>query len=105
MSGVSYAPFQHIRFTLYKLEQDIIFEVTRCEKSKRFFNALYALLDASFVKNNQYRQTAERFIAGGASVLQLRMKNARAGEILPIARDIAALCQEKDVLFIINVFS
>jgi len=95
-------PFQRIRFNLYSIEKDIVSFVSRDAKKKYFKSSLYAILDSSFVINNAYLETAKRFIDGGASVIQLRMKKHPTRTILSTAKEISSLCREKDVLFIVN---
>jgi thiamine-phosphate pyrophosphorylase len=45
---------------------------------------------------------ARAVLNGGAKVLQLRAKGQDKGDILPLAIDLAALCNSYDVPFIIN---
>ncbi len=95
-------PFQALRFTLYSLEKDICLPLLRAEKINKFENSLYAILDSAFVKNNEYAKTAARLIKGGASIIQLRMKDSSMKVILREARSVAAACREKGVIFIVN---
>ncbi len=95
-------PFQGIRFSLYSLEKEICLPLLRFEKEKFFENSLYAILDSSFVEDNKYIETASRLITGGASIIQLRMKDSDLKEILSRAREVSSFCKEKNVLFIVN---
>jgi thiamine-phosphate pyrophosphorylase len=95
-------PFQKIRFSLYTLEKDMIQILLREDKRKRFNSSLYAILDSSFVQNDEYLKTALKLIDGGASIIQLRMKNFPMGKILETAGNISSVCKEKGVLFIVN---
>jgi thiamine-phosphate pyrophosphorylase len=45
---------------------------------------------------------ARALIAGGARVLQLRMKGADAAAVLAVVDELRPLCRQKDVLFIVN---
>lgn len=45
---------------------------------------------------------ARALIAGGARVLQLRMKGADAAALLAVVDELRPLCRERDVLFIVN---
>jgi len=101
-NGGQSSSFQEIRFNLYNLEKEIMPGLMKKEKLSAFENSLYSLLDSSFVKNNDYIGTALRLIEGGASVIQLRMKNFPPKEVLSAAGDVADLCREKKVIFIIN---
>jgi thiamine-phosphate pyrophosphorylase len=100
--GENRNPFQEIRFTIYTLEKDICLPLLRAEKMNKFENALYAILDSAFVKNNHYAKTAERMIKGGVSILQLRMKDASTKDILSAARDVTKICRDNGVIFIVN---
>ncbi|MFH0976025.1 MAG: thiamine phosphate synthase [Spirochaetota bacterium] len=95
-------PFQKIRFSLYSIEKELISCLIRNGKHKKFKNSLYAILDSSFVKNEEYLNAAQRLIKGGASIIQLRMKNHSQGKILEVAKEISGLCKENNVLLIIN---
>lgn len=97
-------PFQEIRFSLYSLEKKI-FPVLERARSRAMMRSLYAILDSSFVWDNMYLQTARRLIDGGASVIQLRMKQSSKKAVLAAARDTASLCRERGVLFIVNDFA
>jgi thiamine-phosphate diphosphorylase len=46
--------------------------------------------------------TARAALEGGARLIQLRDKQKDAGELLPVAREIAGLCAEAGALFIVN---
>ncbi|HEX2571419.1 MAG TPA: thiamine phosphate synthase [Polyangia bacterium] len=45
---------------------------------------------------------ARALIAGGARVLQLRMKGADAAAVLAVVDELRPLCRQKDLLFIVN---
>lgn len=95
-------PFQKLRFDLYNLEKNAFFINARTEKTKRFANSLYAILDSSFVHDNDYVNTAQRFIKGGAAIIQLRMKTAKMRDMLNTAKNVSALCRKHGVIFIVN---
>ncbi len=95
-------PFQNIRFSLYSIEKEMIPLLLRKDKLKKFVSSLYAILDSSFVNNDEYNGTAQRLINGGASIIQLRMKNLPMRKVLETAKTVSDLCMEKDVLFIVN---
>jgi thiamine-phosphate pyrophosphorylase len=99
-AGVS-AGFQALRFRLYALEQDALFALGRGDIMSRFTNALYAICDPSFAGKDLVK-AALGLADGGASIIQLRMKEFPAGEILPVAKEMAALCRERNIVFIVN---
>ncbi|MGH7369988.1 MAG: thiamine phosphate synthase, partial [Candidatus Methylomirabilaceae bacterium] len=47
-------------------------------------------------------ELARQAIDGGASMIQLRDKTAGPRQLLPHAREIATLCRERDVRFLVN---
>jgi thiamine-phosphate pyrophosphorylase len=94
--------FQKIRFSLYSLEKDMISVLLREDKRKNFSSSLYAILDSSFVRKEDYLKTAKRLISGGASIIQLRLKNIPMGKVLETAKIVSRVCKESGVLFIVN---
>jgi thiamine-phosphate pyrophosphorylase len=95
------APFQSLRFSLYSVEQDALFALRRGDIMARFENSLYAICDPSFAGKDLI--SAARSLAdGGASIIQLRMKDAPARDILSVAKELAALCRERGIIFIVN---
>jgi thiamine-phosphate pyrophosphorylase len=44
----------------------------------------------------------EPALRGGVDMVQLRIKDARDNELVPLARELRALCAEHDALFIVN---
>ena len=63
---------------------------------------LYAILDLGYVEAKQAGAVAEKVIAGGADVVQLRAKNRGASEISQIARDLIEIARNSRVPLIIN---
>lgn len=101
LAGVESASFQSLRFSLYALEQDVLFALRRGEVMARFEKSLYAICDPSFAGKDLI--SAARSLAdGGASIIQLRMKGAPAREVLPVAREMASLCRGRGMVFIVN---
>ncbi len=94
--------FQEIRFSLYEIEKQVMSEYCRKFKIATMYDALYAILDSQFVLQNNYAAAAQELIAGGAKIIQLRMKYANKGEILSVAHSLSALCEKNSVLFIVN---
>ena len=95
-------PFQKIRFSLYEIERDGAPLIKRREKMDRLNRSLYAIIDSSYVRRDNFDDAVAKMIRGGASVIQLRMKASGKEEILTAARDIATLCREGKTLFIVN---
>lgn len=76
--------------------------VTVRPKGLRDFRGLYVITDADLHPDRGHLSLARAALAGGASVIQLRDKRRDAGVLLPIAREMNALCQEAGALFIVN---
>lgn len=95
------AGFQALRFRLYSMEQEALFALGKGGIMKRFANALYAICDPAFAGRDLVK-AARGLADGGTSIIQLRMKEAPAGEILSVAKEMAALCRERDIVFIVN---
>jgi thiamine-phosphate pyrophosphorylase len=95
------ARFEQTRFTLYKLERDLISRITRRDKIERMAG-LYVILDRQFLAGRDELDTAGQIIQGGARVIQLRDKQSEKRELLLIAQRLKELCSQANVLFIIN---
>jgi thiamine-phosphate pyrophosphorylase len=63
---------------------------------------LYGILDLSYVARRDAKAMAERMIEGGVQVLQLRAKALGTGEIIELGTELAPLCRDAAVPFIIN---
>ena len=63
---------------------------------------LYVIIDPEVTGGREPLEIARAAVRGGAKMLQLRDKLRDKGEILPLARDLQALCQANDVLLIVN---
>lgn len=97
------AAFQKVRFSLYDLEKDVVLAVERNNRLSHLDGgALYAILDSSFVKDENYSEICRHLIKGGASAVQLRMKGHESSQFLAVAQEISRLCREHNVLFIVN---
>ncbi|MBN1496618.1 MAG: thiamine phosphate synthase [Spirochaetes bacterium] len=101
LAGAGGNAFQEIRFDLYALERECLSALLRRNAAVRMQGALYALLDSAYVPAGGFAGAAANMIRGGASVIQLRMKASHTKEILKVAREIAELCRQEHVLFII----
>ncbi len=63
---------------------------------------LYVIVDPEATKGRPVLQVAEAVLRGGASMLQLRDKKGDKGDVLPLARQLRALCEQAGALFIMN---
>jgi thiamine-phosphate pyrophosphorylase len=61
---------------------------------------LYAIVDAS--SPQPPLELVQAFLAGGAKVLQLRLKNAGAGKLLELARAAVSLCRPAGAILLVN---
>ena len=63
---------------------------------------LYVIIDPEVTGGREPLEIAQASVRGGAKMLQLRDKLRDKGEILPLARDLQALCEANGVLLIVN---
>lgn len=63
---------------------------------------LYGILDLGYCEANKAVETTRAMLAGGIQILQLRAKNLAPAEILPLAQNLAPLCREAGVPFLLN---
>ena len=63
---------------------------------------LYVIVDPEATSGRPVRDVAEAALRGGAGVLRLRDKKGDKGEVLPVALDLKAMCEEHGALFIMN---
>ena len=63
---------------------------------------VYVITDARHPRGRSHREIAEAAIRGGATAVQLRMKEEPARVILDVARAIVPLCRAAGVAFIMN---
>jgi thiamine-phosphate pyrophosphorylase len=93
--------FKQARFELYTLEQILIFRLTRQDTIKKV-KGLYAVIDTQILGNRDPLEVAVQIIQAGVKIIQLRAKTTPKNRLLPLARDLQALCRMQDVLFILN---
>jgi thiamine-phosphate pyrophosphorylase len=63
---------------------------------------LYGILDTGYVATDRMAAMTRSLIAGGIDILQLRAKRETPETILCMAREIAPLCREAGIPFILN---
>ena len=73
----------------------------RAETAARV-RGLYVIVDPEATRGRPVLEVAEAVLEGGASLVQLRDKAGDAGEVLPTALAIRALCESRGALFIVN---
>jgi thiamine-phosphate pyrophosphorylase len=95
------ASFEQMRFALYTLERDLISRLSRGDKRARI-SGLYVILDRQFLAGREELDVAVQIIEGGARVIQLRDKQSKRAQLLPVAQKLKELCSQAGVLFIMN---
>ncbi len=63
---------------------------------------LYVITSSWFVPGRDHRDVTLAAIEGGATAVQLRAPELSPRELLPLATELAQLCREAGVLFIVN---
>jgi thiamine-phosphate pyrophosphorylase len=63
---------------------------------------LYAIVDTGYVARDSIAAITVDLVTGGADIIQLRAKGSSPCEILAMAREIAPICREAGVPFILN---
>ena len=64
--------------------------------------SLYLVISEEYCAGRSPFEVAEKAIAGGVDIVQMREKKKSMQELVGIGRSIAALCREKGVMFIVN---
>lgn len=64
--------------------------------------SLYVIITGAYGRGRTALEIAERAIAGGAEIVQLREKDRTSAELRAIGGEIAALCKRTGTLFIVN---
>ncbi|MBI2847956.1 MAG: thiamine phosphate synthase, partial [Chloroflexi bacterium] len=86
---------------LYTIEQKIIGRLLRLDKLKRL-GGLYVIIDTDLLKERNHVEVARQTIEGGARTIQLRDKTTGKRDLLAVAHRLKLLCEEHNVLFIVN---
>ncbi|MGV3724978.1 MAG: thiamine phosphate synthase [Actinomycetota bacterium] len=63
---------------------------------------LYVVTDDALAPGRGHLEIARAALDGGAELIQLRDKRRDAGDLLPLARELQALCESSGPLFIVN---
>ncbi|CAF0689517.1 thiamine phosphate synthase [Candidatus Methylacidithermus pantelleriae] len=63
---------------------------------------LYVILDLAYLAPEEVLAVAQKALAGGADLLQLRAKGRSLVELFPIARELARICRDRGALCIMN---
>lgn len=66
------------------------------------FTGVYVIADPELTNGRDIRWIVEQSIKGGASAIQLRVKNAEKGDWLNVASEISQVCNSEDAVFIVN---
>ncbi len=64
--------------------------------------SLYVITDRGLARGRSHLEMAEAAIAGGATAIQLRDKQAEARDLYRAGLELQALCRSRGVLFIMN---
>lgn len=93
--------FKQARFTLYKLEQDLVAKLVRQDKVAQLAGVCL-ILDIQALQGRDEQEVARQAIHGGAKAIQLRDKQSDKRKVLDRAQRLKAVCAEEGALFIIN---
>lgn len=93
--------YKRARFALYVLEQKIVEVLMRKDKTAKI-SGLYVILDTGVLRGRSHAEAAKQVIQAGVKTIQLRDKTLKKKSLLPVAREIQALCKQNNVLFIMN---
>ena len=93
--------YKQARFSLYSLEQEMLALLLRQDKLKRLAG-LYVIIEGQWLKSRSHIEVTRQAIRGGADVIQLREKTMSKKDLLSFANEIRQVCNEQNVLFIIN---
>ena len=91
---------ERARFILSRAEQRIAADI-RAQVAPKL-NGIYVIVDPEATRGRPVTEVARQTLEGGATVVQLRDKLNDKGDILKSARDLKALCDEYDALFVMN---
>ncbi|MBE7559570.1 thiamine phosphate synthase [bacterium] len=96
------APITDLRYQCYELEKDAAPALATFDKRRKLDFELYVVTGAAQSRGRGHLEVVAAALAGGAGCIQLRDKHLPARQLLPLARDVAALCRERNATFIVN---
>ena len=88
------------RYTLGRAMLEVGFDA-RTEIANRL-KGIYIIVDPEATRGRPVTEVAAQSLAGGAKVVQLRDKLSDKGPMLDLARELKALCDAHDALFVMN---
>ena len=88
------------RYTLGRAMLEVGFDA-RTEIANRL-KGIYIIVDPEATRGRPVSEVAAQSLAGGAKVVQLRDKLSDKGPMLDLARELKALCDAHDALFVMN---
>ena len=91
---------ERARSILSRAEQAIAADIRARIAPK--LNGIYVIVDPEATRGRPVSEVARQSLEGGARVVQLRDKLNDKGDILKSARELKALCDEYDALFVMN---
>jgi len=89
------------RFEVYEIEREMVSRLNRRDGSRKV-TGLHAIIDTEALAGRKHLEIACQLINGGARAIQLRDKITPKGDLIPLARELRALCEDHGVLFIMN---
>jgi len=92
---------ERLRYSAYDLEKQLSGRVVRVHRAAAI-DGLYVVVDRQAAGDRSLVDLAEKAIAGGASVIQLRDKTGERGQVYREAVELSAVCRERDAVFIMN---
>jgi thiamine-phosphate pyrophosphorylase len=93
--------YESARFALYTIEKELTAKMLRQTKAKRL-TGLYVIIDVESLERRSPLDAAGAVVKGGAKIIQLRDKKGSRRIFLQTALELKKLCQQNDVLFIVN---
>ena len=91
---------RRLRLILSRAEQRIAGDLRSLIAPR--LNGIYVIVDPEATRGRPVTDVARQSLEGGATVVQLRDKLNDKGDILKSARELKALCDEYDALFVMN---
>ncbi len=91
---------QRTRHILARAEQEVAADLRARAVPK--LNGIYVIVDPEATRGRPVTDVARRSLEGGARVVQLRDKLNDKGVILETARELKAMCEEYEAMFVMN---